>query len=100
MILGHQSAREARRPAVFIIQPRQHPALFGALGAALDQRHEFGAQVLRRQPGARVHVKATKAHAAKFFDLVEQATLFERTVPAPEWRPAIAGIRLREQRWR
>ena len=56
----HQTATEARRPAVFVIQPRVHVQLRRFIKAGLYAIHPFVRQIASLQTAARMHEEATQ----------------------------------------
>jgi hypothetical protein len=94
---GHQAAAEARRPAVLVVEPGEHPLAPPIVRAGPHQAQPLRAHVRRRQAGARVDVEAAHAHRLEHIDLLEQPSLLQGAVPRPEGRPAVLGRRRAEQ---
>ena len=78
------AAAKSRRPAVFVIGPGVHTALFGILHAGGDVLEPLLAHVLGLQASAGVHEEATDAHVVHEPHLAQGLGDVQLLVPRPE----------------
>ena len=71
-IFQQLAAGEAARPAVFVVAPSLHPALFRLVNGCLHRAEPVLAQILRFQPSARVHKESAHARVLHRADLPPQ----------------------------
>src|SRR3954469_1596559 len=97
-VASDEAAGETARPAIFVVEPREHPCRGGFARARLDRGDEFFAEVFGGETGARVHVESAEAHRFKLVDLTQELRDVEPGVPCPERRGAVLGGGVSEQR--
>ena len=78
------AAAEAARPAVFVIRPRAHTALFCLFNADIGVDEPFVAHILGLKPAARVHKISADADFIHHTNLPCRFLLGKPLVPGPE----------------
>ena len=68
-IPGYQPSRRSRRPAVFIVQPGEHPFLPRLVYTGADKGQVFIAQIFRGKPCTHMYMEAAEAHLLELPDL-------------------------------
>ncbi|MPM40307.1 hypothetical protein SDC9_86947 [bioreactor metagenome] len=96
VVTGHQSARRAGGPAVFIVQMGLHAEFFGFIDGCFDTVEPFFFEIGRGQTDAGVHEKSAHAHLFHDADLPPDFRRFEPAVPRPERRAPKTRFRLRD----